>query len=84
MGRNIDTIFIGGGTPTVLSERLLSEICEKVYFFPLYSLKSEFENNVMIIKERPEDPIESLAMYLVKNNPNTPELRAKLDISEFQ
>ena len=30
-GRNIDTIFIGGGTPTVLSERLLSEICESVF-----------------------------------------------------
>ena len=31
MGRNIDTIFIGGGTPTVLSERLLGDICESVF-----------------------------------------------------
>lgn len=37
-----------------------------------------------IIKERPDDPVESLAMFLIKNNPNTPELHQSIDISECE
>ena len=37
-----------------------------------------------IIKERPEDPVENLAMFLIKNNPMTPELHRSLDLSEFE
>lgn len=37
-----------------------------------------------IIKERPEDPVESLAMFLIKNNPNSPELHRVVDPAEFE
>ena len=37
-----------------------------------------------IIKERPDDPVENLAMILIKNNPNTPELHRTLDLSEYE
>ena len=37
-----------------------------------------------IIKERPEDPVEYLAMFLIKNNPMTPELHRTLDVSDFE
>ncbi|KAK8834963.1 hypothetical protein M9Y10_001596 [Tritrichomonas musculus] len=37
-----------------------------------------------IIKERPDDPVESLAMFLIKNNPNTPEFHQSIDISECE
>ena len=37
-----------------------------------------------IIKERPEDPVESLAMFLIKNNPMSPELHQTIDTSEFE
>lgn len=37
-----------------------------------------------VIKERPEDPVEYLAMFLIKNNPMSPELHRTLDISEFE
>lgn len=37
-----------------------------------------------IIKERPEDPVENLAMFLIKNNPNTPELHQTLDLTETE
>ncbi|KAH0787343.1 Dpy-30 motif family protein [Histomonas meleagridis] len=32
-----------------------------------------------IVKERPEDPVESLAMFLIKNNPNEPETQNNVD-----
>ena len=34
-----------------------------------------------IIKERPEDPVESLAMFLIKNNPMKPESQSADDTS---
>lgn len=37
-----------------------------------------------IVKERPDDPVENLAMFLIKNNPMTPELHRSLDLSEFE
>lgn len=37
-----------------------------------------------IIKERPNDPVESLAMFLIKNNPNTPEMHKTLDLTEIE
>lgn len=37
-----------------------------------------------IIKERPEDPVESLAMFLIKNNPMAPELHRTLDVADFE
>ncbi|EAY20997.1 Dpy-30 motif family protein [Trichomonas vaginalis G3] len=37
-----------------------------------------------IIKERPEDPVESLAMFLIKNNPMSPELHRIVDPAEFE
>ncbi|KAK8893101.1 hypothetical protein M9Y10_021516 [Tritrichomonas musculus] len=37
-----------------------------------------------IIKERPEDPVENLAMFLIKNNPNTPELHQSIDVPEAE
>lgn len=37
-----------------------------------------------IIKERPEDPVENLAMFLIKNNPQTPELHRSVDLAEFE
>lgn len=37
-----------------------------------------------IIKERPEDPVESLAMFLIKNNPMSPDLHQTIDFSEFE
>jgi hypothetical protein len=42
------------------------------------------EGMAWIIKERPEDPVENLAMFLIKNNPMTPELHRSLDLSEFE
>ena len=80
----------------ILETERLMNLCDTIpESIPLRSLPRQdylrktvvpilLESLSLIIKERPEDPIESLAMYLVKNNPNTPELRAKLDISEFQ
>lgn len=37
-----------------------------------------------IVKERPDDPVENLAMFLIKNNPMTPDLHRSLDLSEFE
>ena len=37
-----------------------------------------------IIKERPEDPVETLAMFLIKNNPMSPELHKSLDLGEYE
>lgn len=37
-----------------------------------------------VAKERPEDPVENLAMFLIKNNPMTPELHRSLDLSELE
>lgn len=37
-----------------------------------------------IIKERPEDPVENLAMFLIKNNPNTPELHQTIELTELE
>lgn len=37
-----------------------------------------------IIKERPDDPVENLAMFLIKNNPNAPELHQTLDLAETE
>jgi protein dpy-30 len=42
------------------------------------------EGMAWIIKERPEDPVENLAMFLIKNNPMTPELHRSLHLSEFE
>jgi hypothetical protein len=42
------------------------------------------EGMAWIIKERPDDPVENLAMFLIKNNPLTPELHRSLDLSEFE
>ncbi|OHT12536.1 Dpy-30 motif family protein [Tritrichomonas foetus] len=42
------------------------------------------EGMAWVIKERPEDPVENLAMFLIKNNPNSPELHRKLDISHLE
>jgi hypothetical protein len=42
------------------------------------------EGLAWIIKERPDDPVENLAMFLIKNNPMTPELHRTLDLSEFE
>jgi hypothetical protein len=42
------------------------------------------EGLAWIIKERLEDPVEGLAMFLIKNNPMTPELHKTLDLSEFE
>lgn len=40
------------------------------------------EGMAWIIKERPDDPVENLAMFLLKNNPNTPELNQTVELSE--
>ena len=37
-----------------------------------------------IIKERPEDPVESLAMFLIKNNPMSPELHRSVDAADYE
>ena len=37
-----------------------------------------------IIKEKHEDPVEALAMFLIKNNPMSPELHKTIDLSEFE
>jgi hypothetical protein len=42
------------------------------------------EGLAWIIKDRPDDPVENLAMFLIKNNPMTPELHRSLDLSEFE
>jgi len=42
------------------------------------------EGIAWIIKERPEDPVEALAMFLIKNNPATPHLNRTIDLSEFE
>jgi hypothetical protein len=42
------------------------------------------EGLAWIIKERPDDPVENLAMFLIKNNPMSPELHRSLDLSEFE
>ena len=43
-----------------------------------------FDGMSWIIKERPEDPVENLAMFLIKNNPNTPELHQSIDVPEAE
>lgn len=37
-----------------------------------------------LIKKKPEDPVEHLAMFLIKNNPLTPELNRTIDLSEYE
>lgn len=42
------------------------------------------EGLAWVIKERPEDPVENLAMFLIKNNPQSPELHRTVDLTEFE
>ncbi|OHT16608.1 Dpy-30 motif family protein [Tritrichomonas foetus] len=37
-----------------------------------------------VLSERPEDPVENLAMFLIKNNPNTPEIHTVIDTTEYE
>jgi hypothetical protein len=42
------------------------------------------EGLAWIIKEKPEDPVENLAMFLIKNNPLSPELHKSADVNDFE
>ncbi|OHS96747.1 Protein dpy-30 like protein [Tritrichomonas foetus] len=35
-------------------------------------------------KERPEDPVESLALFLIKNDPNHPDPKVALNIDQIE
>ena len=37
-----------------------------------------------IVKTRPSDPVEALALFLIKNDPAAPELHAEINPSDYE
>lgn len=49
-----DVLLIGHSPEAEYEADFMAEICRKVYYLPLYDLTGEINNNIQIVKSRPE------------------------------
>ena len=80
------TVAVIGGAPSEEAEAdYLGEVCEKVYYFPLYKDEPKFKStNIEVINEKPQEIIGDTKVQKLKTDANEYEIACVFILREAQ